>query len=203
MVPGAGIGDGGRLCLQHCWTCIDRFVRLPSTPRPQCLPRGVVLRHRLLARRLAGGAPPRVQGAGHREGGGQGTAAGGGGSRGCGRAAGVTVQIQVSVCTWHAVHVLLIQLACSNVCSSIAEVTTNAARSAATHARCGRRLHGWRRQGTSGPGGCSLLIHNLKLPINRSDCPRGSAGAATAQAAGHRSLARLVRPAQRLTVRGS
>ncbi len=50
---------------------------LYSAPLMQCLPRGVVLRHRLLARRLAAGrAPPCVPGAGRGAAGGQ----GGGGS---------------------------------------------------------------------------------------------------------------------------
>ncbi len=47
------------------------------TPHLQRLPRRVVLRHRLLARRLAGGAPPRVRCAGRRAAGEEGAAAAG------------------------------------------------------------------------------------------------------------------------------
>ena len=46
----------------------------------QRLPRSVVLRHRVLPRRLAGGAPPHVPGAWGGTGGSEGGAAAGGGS---------------------------------------------------------------------------------------------------------------------------
>ena len=73
---------------------------LPSVPCPclaltpalhcpdsmQRLPRGVVLQHRLLSRRLAGGAPARVQGAGPGACCSQGAEAGGGGGSQPGRA---------------------------------------------------------------------------------------------------------------------
>ena len=55
---------------------------------PQRLPHGVVLRHRLLACRLAGGAQAAVQGAGRGTGCGQGGTAAGGRSGG-GRAGGL------------------------------------------------------------------------------------------------------------------
>ncbi len=65
--------------------CICPCPTLPCPLLSQRLPCGVVLRHRLLARPLAGGrAPPHVQGAG-------GSAAGGqaAGAAGCGRAGAV------------------------------------------------------------------------------------------------------------------
>ena len=84
-----GWGDGvwaaawyeGRMLLRiYLDTCGP--IAAPLLPSSQRLPRGVVLRHRLLARRLAGGrAPPRVPGAGRCAAGGQG---GGGGSSGSG-----------------------------------------------------------------------------------------------------------------------
>ncbi len=78
---------------------------MPSSPLPiplhpmlQCLPRGVVLRHRLLARRLAGRAPADVQIAGRGTGGGEGrTAAGGRGGR-CGSPAGGLIAQLISHC---------------------------------------------------------------------------------------------------------
>ncbi len=66
----------------------------------QRLPRGVVLRHRLLARRLAGGrAPPRVPGAGSGAAGGQGGGGSccGAGGRGRGGAAGELSSVHVTV----------------------------------------------------------------------------------------------------------
>ena len=63
---------GRRCCVASCSLC-------GSLPTLQRLPSGVVLRHCLLPRRLAGGAPPRVQGAGRGAGGREGAAAAGGG----------------------------------------------------------------------------------------------------------------------------
>ena len=69
-------------CCCCCWWRCGACADLPQTSLEPCavqrLPRGVVLRHRLLARRLAGGrAPSLVQGAGRCAAGGQ---AGGGAS---------------------------------------------------------------------------------------------------------------------------
>ena len=69
----------------HALTAASSPHGQPQPPPPPCyaqrLPRGVVLRHRLLARRLAGGwAPPHVQGAGRGAAGGQGGGTGGSGS---------------------------------------------------------------------------------------------------------------------------
>ena len=48
-----------------CWIVAPTAARYGPPLALQCVPRGVVLRHRLLARRLAAGrAPPHVQGAG-------------------------------------------------------------------------------------------------------------------------------------------
>ncbi len=78
------------------------FFALPCMQR---LPRGVVLRHRLLARRLAGGrAPPRVQGAGRGTAGGHGGAAGSQKCSSRGRAAGaVTMHV-----LWTEIDALLV-----------------------------------------------------------------------------------------------
>ncbi len=72
-----------------CYSCLLPPMHSVLTPplsirSCQRLPRGVVLRHRLLARRLAGGrAPPHVQGSGRSAAGGQGggCCSGGSGSR--------------------------------------------------------------------------------------------------------------------------
>ncbi len=109
--PAAGEGVGSQRCrwvtraVQPSWIddaagCIATLLFLPhfsssrgtrlrlglsSFPafhKVQCMPRGVVLRHRLLARRLASGSPPRVQGAGCGTGGGEGAAAAAGNGAG-------------------------------------------------------------------------------------------------------------------------
>ncbi len=59
--------------------CLNPSTAPTCTPPMQRLPRGVVLQLRLLARRLAGRAPLRVQGAGRGAGGGEGAAAAGSG----------------------------------------------------------------------------------------------------------------------------
>ena len=78
----------------------------PHPPLPQRLPCGVVLRHRLLPRRLAGGrAPSGVQGVGRGAAGGEGGAAGGAGLSLC-----CVLVACISLYRTHAMHFDLLNI---------------------------------------------------------------------------------------------
>ena len=127
-------GAGRRVVLLLC-SRVQHAV--PSTPpcaspcTAQRLPLGVVLRHRLLARRLAGGrAPARVQGAGRGTAGGE-RGGGGGSGSGSGRAAVAVAGASV----WQYICSLLcFNATCSNLHRSNLQIST-------CHkiAKCGRR----------------------------------------------------------------